>query len=180
VRHAVRLQRIELRQAELQRVKAEQVGDGLVEMALLPLEQDLSHGGPQPLGQLYDRAFRHEPDRTARAHRQLHLDDRRCAHAIVVDPGEPESLAEALDARRLELAAILMTRLGREEDHAAAALDAAAHTARHIVYADRAGAGAPKDRFGATLFAARRAPGAARGNGSDAPATLRTWKNAFR
>ncbi len=45
VRHAVGLQRGELRQPELQRMKAEHVGDGAVEMALFPLEQDLSHGG---------------------------------------------------------------------------------------------------------------------------------------
>ena len=77
MRHAVGLQRVELGQPELQRVKAEQVGDGTVEMALLPLEQHLPDGGPQPLGQLYDRAFRHEPDRSARVHRQHHLDDRR-------------------------------------------------------------------------------------------------------
>jgi len=73
-----------------------------------------------------------------------------------------------------------MTRLGREEDHAAAALCAPALTAGHIVYVNRSDADAPTDCFGATLFAARRPHGAARQNGSDAPATLRTWKNAFR
>jgi hypothetical protein len=35
------------------------------------------------------------------------LDD--AADAIVADPGAPEPVAEALDARRLELAAILVT-----------------------------------------------------------------------
>jgi hypothetical protein len=44
MRHPVRLQRVELRQPELQRVESEQVGDGAVEMALLPLEQDLPDG----------------------------------------------------------------------------------------------------------------------------------------
>ena len=45
MRHPVGAQRVELGQAELQRVEAEQVGDGLVEMALLPGEQVLPRGG---------------------------------------------------------------------------------------------------------------------------------------
>ena len=73
MRHPVGAQRVELRQAELQRVEAEQVGHGVVEMALFPREQVLPRGGFQPLGQLYDRAFRHEPDRPARVRRQLLL-----------------------------------------------------------------------------------------------------------
>ena len=57
MRHPVGAQRVELRQAELQRVEAEQIGHGMVEMALFPREQVLPRGGFQPLGQLYDRAF---------------------------------------------------------------------------------------------------------------------------
>ena len=89
MRHPIGAQRVELRQAELQRVEAEQVGDGVVEMTLLPCEQVLSRRGPQPLGQLYDRAFRHEPDRTpAFADNCIWMIDDG-ARAIVVDPGEP-------------------------------------------------------------------------------------------
>ena len=44
-------------------MEAEHVGDGLVEMALLPREQILSRRCLEPLGQLYDGAFRHESDR---------------------------------------------------------------------------------------------------------------------
>ena len=52
MRHAVGAQRIELRQAELQRVEAEQVGHGRVEMALFPFEQVLPAGVSQPMGNL--------------------------------------------------------------------------------------------------------------------------------
>jgi len=52
VRHAVGTQRVELRQAELQSVKSEQIRDRLVEMTLFPGEQVLTCRGPQPLGQL--------------------------------------------------------------------------------------------------------------------------------
>ena len=98
------------RQAELQRVEAEQVGHRVVEMALFPREQVLSRRGLQPLGQLYDRAFRHEPDRPARVRRQ-HL--RMLGDGMPADrrrSGRGGPVAEALDARRLELAAILVTR----------------------------------------------------------------------
>ena len=42
MRHAVGAQRVEFGQAELQRVEAEQVGDGLVELTLFPVEQILA------------------------------------------------------------------------------------------------------------------------------------------
>ena len=71
MRHPVGAQPIELRQAELQRVEAEQIGHGVVEMALFPPEQVLSRRGLQPLGQLYDRAFSHELARTACIQRRL-------------------------------------------------------------------------------------------------------------
>jgi len=115
------------------------------------------------------------------------------ARAIVVDPGEPEPVAEALEARRLELAGILMTHhhadhvggvdalrsrlhgpvfgpahervpqpsIGREEGHTAEALgmlfevlDIPAHTAGHIAYFSRSGAGEPIVFCGDTLFSA--------------------------
>ena len=66
VRHAIRAQRIELGQAELQRVEAEQVGNGNVEVALLPLQNVTTCRGLQPVSQTYNRAFRHEPDCPAR------------------------------------------------------------------------------------------------------------------
>ena len=52
MRHAVGAQGVELRQAELQRVKSEQIRHRLVEMALFPGEQVLTCRGPEPLGQL--------------------------------------------------------------------------------------------------------------------------------
>jgi hydroxyacylglutathione hydrolase len=115
------------------------------------------------------------------------------ARAIVVDPGEPGPVAEALDARRLELAAILMThhhayhvggvdalrprlhgpvygparekvpepRIPRTEGDTAEALgltfeviDIPAHTAGHIAYFNRAGAGEPIVFCGDTMFSA--------------------------
>jgi hydroxyacylglutathione hydrolase len=115
------------------------------------------------------------------------------ARAIVVDPGEPGPVAEALDARRLELAAILVTHhhadhvggvdalrarlqgpvfgpahervpqpcIGLEEGETAEALgltfevlDIPAHTAGHIAYFNRAGAGEPIVFCGDTLFSA--------------------------
>ncbi len=115
------------------------------------------------------------------------------ARAIVVDPGEPGPVAEALDARRLELAAILMTHhhadhvggvdalrprlrgpvygpahervpepcIGRKEGDTAEALgltfeviDIPAHTAGHIAYFNRAGAGEPIVFCGDTMFSA--------------------------
>jgi hydroxyacylglutathione hydrolase len=115
------------------------------------------------------------------------------ARAIVVDPGEPGPVAEALDARRLELAAILMThhhadhvggvdalrpRLRgpvfgpatervpqpsiacKEGDTAEAlgltfeVLDIPAHTAGHIAYFSREGAGEPIVFCGDTMFSA--------------------------
>jgi hydroxyacylglutathione hydrolase len=115
------------------------------------------------------------------------------ARAIVVDPGEPGPVADALDARRLELAAILVTHhhadhcggvdalrprlrgpvyapahervpqpsIGREEGHTAEALgltfevlNIPAHTAGHIAYVSRAGAGEPIVFCGDTLFSA--------------------------
>jgi hydroxyacylglutathione hydrolase len=82
------------------------------------------------------------------------------ANAIVVDPGEPESVAEVLDARRLDLAAILVT-VGREVRHSAEALDRMferldipAHTAGHIAYPSRDGAGEPIVLCGANLLPA--------------------------
>ena len=115
------------------------------------------------------------------------------ARAIVVDPGEPGPVAEALDARRLELAAILVTHhhadhvggvdalrprlrgpvfgpahervpepnIARLEGETAEALglafeviDVPAHTAGHIAYFNRAGAGAPIVFCGDTMFSA--------------------------
>jgi len=66
VRHAVGRERLELGQAELQGVEAEHVGHGLVEMMLLPGEEVLPGRGLQPLWQLYDGTFRHEPGRRPR------------------------------------------------------------------------------------------------------------------
>jgi hydroxyacylglutathione hydrolase len=115
------------------------------------------------------------------------------ARAIVVDPGEPGPVAEALDARRLELAAILMTHhhadhvggvdalrsrlkgpvfgpahesvpqpsIGLQEGETAHALgltfevlDIPAHTAGHIAFVNRTGAGEPIVFCGDTLFSA--------------------------
>jgi len=115
------------------------------------------------------------------------------ARAIVVDPGEPGPVAEALDSRRLELAAILMTHhhadhvggvdalrprlrgpvygpaservpqpsIGRREGDQAEALglvfdviDIPAHTAGHIAYFARSGAGEPIVFCGDTMFSA--------------------------
>jgi hypothetical protein len=81
------------------------------------------------------------------------------AHAIVVDRSEPRSAEEALEARHLELAAILM----RRPDHAGRAVDprlVRAKTGGHIAYLDRAAAATPIDGRGDTL--------------------RRTWKNEFR
>ena len=52
MRHAIGTQRVELRQAELQSVKSEQIRDRLIEMTLFPGEQVLTCRGTQPLGQL--------------------------------------------------------------------------------------------------------------------------------
>ena len=60
------------------------------------------------------------------------------ARAIVVDPGEPGPVAEALDARRLELAAILVT-------------------GRHIAFLNRTGEDESIALCGATLVSALRA-----------------------
>jgi hypothetical protein len=81
------------------------------------------------------------------------------APATVVDPGEPGPVAEALDARRLELAAILMT-----QRHAAIA--GPANTGGHITFAIHTGGGEGIALSGARLFSAGRAE--------------RTWKNHFR
>src|SRR5450755_836086 len=67
VRHAIGAQGLEFDEPELQRVKTEQVGDGLIQVALFPFEQVATGGGLQPLGQTYNRAaLRHEPDRSPR------------------------------------------------------------------------------------------------------------------
>ncbi|MEO8836423.1 MAG: hydroxyacylglutathione hydrolase [Caldimonas sp.] len=115
------------------------------------------------------------------------------ARAIVVDPGEAGPVAEALDARRLELAAILVTHhhadhvggvdalrprlkgpvfgpghekvpqpcIGLDEGQRAEALgltfevlDIPAHTAGHIAFFNRSGAGEPIVFCGDTLFSA--------------------------
>ena len=115
------------------------------------------------------------------------------ARAIVVDPGEPGPVAEALDARRLELAGILVTHhhadhvggvdalrprlrgpvygpahervpepnIGRREGETAEllgltfeVLDIPAHTAGHIAYFNRSGAGEPIVFCGDTMFSA--------------------------
>ena len=52
VRHAVAPQRVELAQAELQRVEAEQVPDHLVHARLLPVEQVAPGRRGQPRGEL--------------------------------------------------------------------------------------------------------------------------------
>jgi hypothetical protein len=81
------------------------------------------------------------------------------AHAIVVDRSEPRSAEEALEARHLELAAILM----RQPDHAGRAVDqrlVSAQTGGHIAYLDRAAAATPIRGRRDTL--------------------RRTWKNEFR
>jgi hydroxyacylglutathione hydrolase len=118
------------------------------------------------------------------------LDD--AAHAIAVDPGEPGPVAEALDARRLGLAAILMTH--RRADHlggagegetahapdlAIEAFDTPAYTDGHIAFDIHTGAGGLIVVGGATLFSPR-AHGAAGESGSEVLAALRTWKNHFR
>ena len=86
------------------------------------------------------------------------VDDGACA--IVVDPEEPGPVKEALATRRLELGAILMTRVARAETTVLDTSAVMAHTAGHIAYVAGAGAAAPTVRRGDTLG--------------------RTWKNEFR
>ena len=92
------------------------------------------------------------------------------APAIVVDPGEPGPVAEALDAPRLELAAILMTqrRAARSGD--------IARTAGHIAFLGRTGRASLLADGGDRLARA----GSCQPRGSAVPAALRTWKNDFR
>jgi hypothetical protein len=81
------------------------------------------------------------------------------ARAIVVDRDEPGPVEEELEARRLELAAILM----RQDDRAGGAVDprpVRTNTGSHIAYLDRSAATTPILRRGDTL--------------------RRTWKNEFR
>lgn len=88
------------------------------------------------------------------------IDDGACA--IVVDPEQPGPLkeAEALATRRLELAAILMTRVDPADTTPVDTPDVVAHTAGHIAYVAGASAAAPTLQRGDTLG--------------------RTWKNEFR
>jgi hypothetical protein len=81
------------------------------------------------------------------------------AHAIVVDRDEPGPVEEELEARSLELAAILM----RQDDHAGGTVDprpVRTNTGSHIAYLDRSAAATPTLRRGDTL--------------------RRTWTNEFR
>ena len=68
VRHPVGSQGLQLGQAELQGVEAEQIGHGDVQMGLFPLQNVSARRGLEPIGQTYNRAFRHEPDCPARLH----------------------------------------------------------------------------------------------------------------
>jgi hydroxyacylglutathione hydrolase len=90
------------------------------------------------------------------------------AEAIVVDPGEPRPVAEALDARRLRLAAILVTH--HDADHRGGD-DVFMHMVSNLKFMP---AVAPANEDIAHLG---QAEGSA---GSDVPAALRTWKNGFR
>ena len=161
MRHPVGAQRIELRQAELERVKAEQIGDRAVEMALFPAEQVLSGRGLQPLRQLYDRAFCHEPDRPARICRQLHLDERR-RRSCDRRSGHAGAGGRSARCPAPRMAAILMTHpraVASGRVGVAPGLifvtEIAAGTLGHIAYVAPARAGEPTVSRGDTLAALR-------------------------
>ena len=119
-------------------------------------------------------------------------------HIRTIDDGALARVADACEpgpTRRFGLAAILVTRHAapsrggtdrrrrtvREVRHAANALgvaapsrEVAAHTGRHIAYADFGRGDEPMTLGRATLRGARR------GNRSDVLAAPRAWKNDFR
>ena len=90
------------------------------------------------------------------------------AEAVVVDPGEPRPVAEAIDARRLRLAAILVTH--HDADHRGGS-DAFVHTVSNLKITPA------HEPVNADIARRGQAEGSA---GSDVPAALRTWKNGFR
>ena len=75
VGHAVVAQAIQFGQAQLQGMKAKDIGHGRVDTLLLPGQHQTACGGLQPGPQLYNRLLsRHESLIAARLRRQLHLD----------------------------------------------------------------------------------------------------------
>ena len=110
VRHAVAAQRIGLRQAELQRVEAEQVGHGLVQVLLFPVEQVAPAGVASQEAKPIIRSLCAMdlialPAFTDNYIWMLHDG----TDAVVVDPGDAAPVLATLDARQLALAAILVT-----------------------------------------------------------------------
>ena len=106
---------VDLGQAQLQRVVAEHVGHGLVELGLLPRQQVAAGRGLEPLLQTYNLTA-HDPRSAARLRRQLHLDAAGWSQRDRGRPGDAAPVFDALARGNLQLAAILVTH--HHADHA--------------------------------------------------------------